>query len=1344
MKLAKRIISLTLSLVMATMLLAAPPSFADSYEITFDLNYDGAPEPTTEDTDLVGNLLVTGQLSSPPEREGYTFGGWFLKDEEEGVLIDPQIDETTLFDDDTTVYAGWTVEITFDQNYEGAPGLPEADTDVNGKLDASDIPKPTREGYELAGWYTTVAPDYRNPQIDDKTVFATATTVYAHWVSGYLTIETNDSATGIKLGWSPLSGVELIYENGTPFDTVDIPTYDSGVDGPLFKDLNKNGALDPYEDWRLPAEDRVDDLVERMLEEDDAVEQIAGLMLYSAHYPVDSTVPTDAQKEYLEESHLRHILITNSRSAAMNARWNNNVQALCEELDFGIPSNNSSDPRHTAGSTDAVEYYVANSGVSKWPNSLGLGATFDVETTKAFGKIASREYRALGITTALSPQIDIATDPRWGRFNGTFGEDPLLGSEMAKAYVDGFQTTYAGANGVDGLPVVGGWGMYSVNAMMKHWPGGGAGEGGRDAHFDNGKFAVFPGGNFTANMIPFVDGSLDLDDGTGMATAVMPYYTISYLQVPGSEPNSSDDPGSMLNMANSYSDYMINGVLRDSYKFNGVVCTDWNVIGPNEAPGAPMFDPDIPGMIWGPDDHYGLTGFTLEARAARARLLLDAGVDQFGGLNTIEPIVAAYNNASEDEKDDLLDQLATSAKRLLMNIFRTGLFENAYLDSAESTDIVGNDDFMKAGYDAQLKSMVLLKNVDDLLPLPASSKIYAPGADDNTIKLLKSKFDNASTDPTDMDVALVFMSSPSSGGGSRVPEGTGVNMVPNGGHNTYTPINLDFKPYTATKARTTSIAGTPIREDGTLGYSAGSIIVGMENRSYKGLTQAPANVTAALNNLNAAYDSGLDVIISFNLSRPTVMEDIEGKADAILVDFSCQRGAIVDMLLGETYYGDESNSTSTAVRPTGMLPMQLPLNMDEVEQQYEDVPRDMECYVDSEGNAYDFGFGLTWESGTTKQIDENVNPGYKDLVEGNQDPMTVPANDGDPTSEYYILNRRNVTFDYGYKEDEDNDRANRTLIKVVNAGEKVTDIVDPRDGYTALGWYKDTDLTDPYDFDDPVQEPLTLFGEWEEIPSPTPTPIPPGGTTDGGGGGGGGSSTILATPTPEPTPGEEPGEGETEGGDDGADGAGTAVITGAPLIQLDAGGEGYISGYPDNTVRADANVTRYEVATIFYRLAVDDAKESFAAEAGKFSDVAAGEWYTNAVGYLAAKGIILGYPDGTFKGDNAITRAEFVTIASKFSDLSPGSGIPFSDVAGDYWAYDYIATAYNNGWINGYPDGTFGPERNITRAETMVIVNNMLGWDADSVEDVETQFTDLAGDEWYYNQVLLAVFGSPE
>ena len=157
-----------------------------------------------------------------------------------------------------------------------------------------------------------------------------------------------------------------------------------------------------------------------------------------------------------------------------------------------------------------------------WPESIGLAATFDPALVLKFGNTAAQEYRALGIATALSPQVDLATEPRWSRFNGTFGENPKLAADMARAYVDGFQTSTGSSEIKDG------WGYHSVNAMVKHWPGGGPEESGRDAHFAYGKFAVYPGNNFQTQLTPFIDGAFKLDGKTKKAASVMPYYTISY------------------------------------------------------------------------------------------------------------------------------------------------------------------------------------------------------------------------------------------------------------------------------------------------------------------------------------------------------------------------------------------------------------------------------------------------------------------------------------------------------------------------------------------------------------------------------------------------------------------------------------------------------------------------------------------------------------------------------------------------------------------------------------------------------------------------------------------------
>ena len=211
--------------------------------------------------------------------------------------------------------------------------------------------------------------------------------------TGSLRIVSNQN--GQTLGYDTTSHVKLLTDKGL-----------------AFKDLNKNGKLDIYEDWRLPADARAKDLASKM-----TIEQIAGLMLYSGHqsipagtnrffgaatyngkpFPESGAKPydlTDQQIKFLTNDNLRHVLITTVESPETAALWNNKVQALVEGIGLGIPSNNSSDPRHR--STSDVEYNVGSAGqISMWPGSLGMAATFDPAVVKEFGQIGSKEYRAL-------------------------------------------------------------------------------------------------------------------------------------------------------------------------------------------------------------------------------------------------------------------------------------------------------------------------------------------------------------------------------------------------------------------------------------------------------------------------------------------------------------------------------------------------------------------------------------------------------------------------------------------------------------------------------------------------------------------------------------------------------------------------------------------------------------------------------------------------------------------------------------------------------------------------------------------------------------------------------------
>ena len=711
------------------------------------------------------------------------------------------------------------------------------------------------------------------------------------------------------------------------------------VDGFAFKDFLGTGELAPYEDWRLSYEERAKDLSQRL-----SIEDMAGLMLYSAHQLVPAKGPraaafggtyggkayeesgaapwelTDQQKEFIRKDRVRHVLVMGLESTETAVRWNNKLQALAESCGFGIPANNSSDPRHGAGSS--AEYMgVTGEPISKWAGGIGLSATFDPKLVEEFGEIASAEYRALGITTALSPQIDLATEPRWMRFADTFGEHAQMTIDMTKAYCDGFQTTKASEDG---------WGKDSVNTMVKHFPGGGMGEAGRDAHYAYGKYAVYPGDNFKEHLRPFTEGAFSLEGKTKKASAVMPYYTISY----GIDTKYGE------NVGNSYSRYLIQDLLREELGYEGVVCTDWGIthdMGEDEETFA--------GKCW------GVEHLTEGQRHFKA---LEAGVDQFGGNNAVAPVLEAYEMACDKYGQAAADaRFRRSAYRLLLNIFRTGLFENPYLKLEESLATVGCPAFREKGYQSQLKSVTLLKNKSGVLPLKKGIRVYVPDrfiksylsfmstpTEDRTVtpagKMAASDYFQVVDTPEEADAALLFIESPISVGYS--PEDR------KAGGNGYVPVTLQYRPYQANAAREGSIAGGDPLEEG-------------RDRGYRGKWNRAANEA----DLDLVLDmrrrmGGKPVVTIVSLKTPMVMAELEPYTDALLVEYGVSPQAVLDVLTGR-------------FAPQGLLPVQLPKDMETVERQREDVPFDMECYQDEEGHVYDFGFGMDY-NGTIE--DERV------------------------------------------------------------------------------------------------------------------------------------------------------------------------------------------------------------------------------------------------------------------------------------------------------------------------------------------------------------------------------------
>jgi beta-glucosidase len=404
----------------------------------------------------------------------------------------------------------------------------------------------------------------------------------------------------------------------------------------------------------------------------------------------------------------------------------------------------------------------------------------------------------------------------------------------------------------------------------------------------------------------------------------MPYYTISYNQ----------DKKYGENVGNGFSKFIVTDLLRDKYGYDGVVCTDWLITGDEGK------TPDVfAGKSWGTEK------MTIAERHYKVMM---AGVDQFGGNNDIKPVLEAYQmGVKENGEAFMRNRFEKSAVRLLLNIFRVGLFENAYLDPEETKAIVGKPEYMKAGYDAQLKSIVLIKNQKNTLPIAKGKTVFIPkrttppGVDffgfptpEKTLYPVNldliNKYYTVTDDPAKADFAMVFIKSPVSNGYSKADRVAGGNG--------YVPISLQLKDYTATEARAQSMAaGDPV------------IDPTITNRSYLNKTSKSNSYP----DLNTILDTkkamnGKPVLVAITVSNPMVFGEFEKEVDAIVGEFGVQTEALLDIVSGKT-------------EPSGLLPLQMPIDMTTVEKQFEDVPHDMIPYRDSNGNVYDFGFGLNWK-----------------------------------------------------------------------------------------------------------------------------------------------------------------------------------------------------------------------------------------------------------------------------------------------------------------------------------------------------------------------------------------------
>ncbi len=476
-----------------------------------------------------------------------------------------------------------------------------------------------------------------------------------------------------------------------------------------FRDLNKNGKLDVYEDARQPLEARVDDLLSQM-----TLEEKAGMMFHSMigmerdgslteSFSQDGG-PTKTS-EVIAVKLMNHFNILNVYEPRALAEWHNRLQKLAERTRLGIPVTISSDPRHAFSSNMGANLPAGH--FSQWPEPTGLAATRDVALVREFGDIARQEYVAAGIRVALHPMMDLATEPRWCRANGTFGEDAELASQMGSAYIGGFQGRVLGKE--------------SVACMTKHFPGGGPQMNGEDAHFSYGKEQVYPGNNFDYHLKPF---EAAFAAGTSQ---IMPYYGMPVK-------TEFEEKGFAFNKA------VITGLLREKYGFDGIVCTDWLLLN-----GLWMFGKElIEAKAWGVEHLSPIE---------RAQLVLEAGCDQFGGESCPELIVELVRSGKISE-----ERINQSVRRLLREKFRLGLFDQPYLDAEVTEKTIGRADFKARGELAQRKSIVLLKNGQEkpVLPLSGKPKIYI----ENIHPEIAALYGDVVSDLAQADFAILRLAAP--------------------------------------------------------------------------------------------------------------------------------------------------------------------------------------------------------------------------------------------------------------------------------------------------------------------------------------------------------------------------------------------------------------------------------------------------------------------------------------------------------------------------------------------------------------------------------------------------------
>lgn len=653
--------------------------------------------------------------------------------------------------------------------------------------------------------------------------------------------------------------------------------------GRWFKDLNNNGRVDVYEDWRRPVAERVDDLVRQM-----TAQEKAGMMLIQTlNSGLLGDLPANAytfvRNEYMSRFIFRNPVVPNPDglpggfsgpqiTPAQAALFMNRMQELAESTRLGIPALFKSNARNHYEQDARPGINVAAGSFSTWPKEAGLAATRNMKLIAEFADTMRQEWTSIGLHGMYGYMADLSTEPRWYRVHETFTEDADLGAQIMKTLVTNLQGHRISPR--------------SVALTMKHFPGGGPQEGGGDPHYWFGRNQAYPTDNFDYHVKPFKAAI------AAGVSAMMPYYGI-----PVGQRYLPNDVGM------AFSRGIVTELLRGELGYKGYVNSDTGIIGP---PGGTR--------AWG-----------LETQSIDDQLVaaIGAGTDVLSGFNSHAQILGLV--ASGKVTQARVDE---SVKRLLKEQFQLGLFENPYVDPAHAAATVGKAQFKAKAELAQRKSIVLLQNKSNSLPLATPSGaapigVYTMGMSKDAVQAAGYQVttgDHAATDPR-----------------PAVPPGTRYALIRVNVSNPVLPLDPAVHPNEPDPipgVGPSTVFGGALPEE--LDFLAFSDMVG--KKSWL-VTPSLDDIKAVMNEVGAA-----NTVLSVYFRQPWVLDDASGmkNAGAIVGLFGADDNAVMDVLTGK-------------FKPQGKLPFALANSAAAIVRQAPDAPG----YA-AEDTLYPFGFGLRY------------------------------------------------------------------------------------------------------------------------------------------------------------------------------------------------------------------------------------------------------------------------------------------------------------------------------------------------------------------------------------------------